>query len=121
MADLSERILARLKETFAVCSFQGDAALCIPGGFVPDAEILAVLRSVLGHSVPGDSLAACPTHPETRLLCPRCIAGKGGARTAEKYGHDVLARWGRSGGRPKKKLKKKSPKKKRKSRKTKPE
>lgn len=55
----------------------------------------------------------CLTHPLTRLVCPRCIAAKGGKATAHKYSHETLARWGRSGGRPTgKKPKRKSPKKK---------
>jgi hypothetical protein len=45
----------------------------------------------------------CETHPLTKLICPRCIAGKGGSNTAKKYGHEQLAKWGRRGGRPKKK------------------
>jgi len=48
----------------------------------------------------------CPIHPLTVLICPRCIAQKGGAATARKYGTAQLAAWGRAGGRPKKKAKK---------------
>jgi len=44
----------------------------------------------------------CPKHPETRLVCPLCIARKGGVATARKYGTKQLADWGRSGGRPRK-------------------
>jgi len=44
----------------------------------------------------------CKIHPLTVLVCPRCIAGKGGSTTAKKYTHEQLAKWGRSGGRPKK-------------------
>jgi hypothetical protein len=37
------------------------------------------------------------------MVCPRCIAKKGGQATAKKYGTKQLASWGRKGGRPNKK------------------
>jgi hypothetical protein len=49
----------------------------------------------------------CHIHPLTVLICPRCIAAKGGKTTARKHTHAQLAAWGRAGGRPKKKMKKK--------------
>jgi hypothetical protein len=49
----------------------------------------------------------CHIHPLTVMVCPRCIAKKGGKATAKKYGTQQLAAWGRAGGRPKKKAKKK--------------
>jgi hypothetical protein len=42
----------------------------------------------------------CRKHPETVLVCPRCIARRGGRATAKKYGTKQLASWGRAGGRP---------------------
>ena len=45
----------------------------------------------------------CHIHPKTILVCPRCIAKKGGIATAKKYGTKQLASWGSSGGRPTKK------------------
>jgi hypothetical protein len=48
----------------------------------------------------------CTIHPATKMICPRCIAAAGGASTAKKYGSETLARWGRSGGRPKKRKRK---------------
>lgn len=50
----------------------------------------------------------CPEHPETPMICPRCIARKGGASTAKKYGTLQLAAWGSAGGRRRKKAKKKA-------------
>ena len=50
----------------------------------------------------------CHIHPLTVMVCPRCIAKKGGQATAKKYGTKQLASWGREGGRPKKKGKKKA-------------
>ena len=44
----------------------------------------------------------CPVHPQTVLICPRCIAGAGGKATAKKYGTKQLSDWGRRGGKKKK-------------------
>jgi hypothetical protein len=52
-----------------------------------------------------DTQHYCAQHPETRLICPRCIAAKGGKTTALRHTHKQLAAWGRAGGRPKKKSK----------------
>ena len=41
----------------------------------------------------------CKVH-NTALVCPRCIAAKGGKATARKHSHAQLASWGRMGGRP---------------------
>ena len=49
----------------------------------------------------------CDIHPLTLLICPRCIGPKGGKATARNHSHAQLAAWGRMGGRPKKKSKKK--------------
>jgi hypothetical protein len=57
-----------------------------------------------------EQVVFCNIHLGTKLVCPRCIAAKGGTNTAKKYGSDQLSRWGAKGGRPKKK---KSRKKKR--------
>jgi hypothetical protein len=45
----------------------------------------------------------CLIHSKTRMVCPRCIARKGGKTTARRHTHEQLSAWGRSGGRPKKK------------------
>jgi len=45
----------------------------------------------------------CPVHSKTRLVCPRCIARKGGNTTARRHSHEQLSAWGARGGRPKKK------------------
>lgn len=41
----------------------------------------------------------CTEHPMTRMICPRCIASKGGRKTTAAYA-DSLSKWGKSGGRP---------------------
>ena len=40
----------------------------------------------------------CPTHVNTKLLCPRCIGSAGGKTTTEKHRAN-LSDWGRKGGR----------------------
>ena len=47
--------------------------------------------------------AMCSRHPKTALLCPRCIAARGGRRTAalHRKKHKV---WGKLGGRRKAEL-----------------
>jgi hypothetical protein len=68
----------------------------------PDAEqLLRALWEVSRGEI------CCSIHPLTQLVCPRCIAAKGGNATASKYGHDALSRWGRKGGRPRTRRKKK--------------
>jgi hypothetical protein len=48
----------------------------------------------------------CHIHPLTILVCPACIAKRGGIATAKKYGTKQLSEWGRAGGRPAKARKK---------------
>jgi formate hydrogenlyase transcriptional activator len=40
----------------------------------------------------------CPTHTNTKVVCPRCIGAVGGKTTVSKYRQD-LSNWGRKGGR----------------------
>jgi formate hydrogenlyase transcriptional activator len=40
----------------------------------------------------------CPSHKNTKLVCPRCIGAMGGRTTVSKHRGD-LASWGRKGGR----------------------
>jgi hypothetical protein len=47
-------------------------------------------------------IAYCPKHPKTRMVCPKCLGGKGGKATHAKH-HEEQAAWGRKGGRPRKK------------------
>jgi hypothetical protein len=47
----------------------------------------------------------CAIHGITKLICPRCIAAKGGRKTARTHSHEQLSAYGRLGGRPKKKKK----------------
>ena len=41
----------------------------------------------------------CAVHPLTRMICPRCIASKGGRKTTTAYANS-LSKWGKQGGRP---------------------
>lgn len=49
------------------------------------------------------SIIGCPTHPNTKLVCPKCIGAAGGRTTASKHRED-LSNWGKKGGRGRKKL-----------------
>lgn len=46
----------------------------------------------------------CDVHPDTALICPRCIAAKGGRRRKElaktPAGKKKIRNWGKAGGRP---------------------
>jgi len=43
----------------------------------------------------------CTHHPQSKLVCPRCIASAGGRTTTAKY-KEQLSAWGQKGGRRKK-------------------
>jgi formate hydrogenlyase transcriptional activator len=45
----------------------------------------------------------CPNHPNTKLICPRCIGAAGGKTTVSKHRED-LSNWGKRGGRGRKNL-----------------
>jgi len=45
----------------------------------------------------------CHVHPQTLMICPLCNASKGGTATARVHGTKQMAKWGRLGGRPRKK------------------
>jgi hypothetical protein len=47
----------------------------------------------------------CDIHPWQVLHCRACDGSKGGKKTAKAHSHK-LSEWGKSGGRPKKKQKK---------------
>jgi hypothetical protein len=63
-------------------------------------EDLSTKRLLRGAPAPR---VCCPVHPKTRMVCPRCIARKGGNTTARRHTHEQLSAWGARGGRPKKK------------------
>jgi hypothetical protein len=42
----------------------------------------------------------CAKHPETKLICPRCIAKRGGKATAKRHKGEHAA-WGKKGGESK--------------------
>jgi hypothetical protein len=50
----------------------------------------------------GEKTATCAVHTDTELVCPKCLAAKGGETTAEKPA-EKLSSWGKLGGRPRKK------------------
>ncbi len=43
----------------------------------------------------------CAVHTDTELVCPKCLAAKGGATTVAKHGNEQMRDWGKLGGRPK--------------------
>ena len=45
----------------------------------------------------------CPTHINTRLVCPRCIGAAGGKTTVAKH-REALSTWGKQGGRGKRRI-----------------
>ena len=45
----------------------------------------------------------CPTHANTKLVCPRCIGAAGGKTTVSKH-REALSNWGKKGGRRRKNL-----------------
>lgn len=46
----------------------------------------------------------CSIHPETELVCLKCVAAKGGSTTAAIHGNEQMREWGKLGGRPKKNI-----------------
>jgi len=48
-------------------------------------------------------LPRCPTHTNTKVVCPRCIGAAGGKSTVSRH-RENLANWGRKGGRGRKNL-----------------
>lgn len=47
-------------------------------------------------------MPSCPQHPGSKLMCPRCIASRGGQATAGKHKMH-LSEWGKKGGRGRRK------------------
>lgn len=43
----------------------------------------------------------CPKHPQTKVICPRCIGAAGGKATVSRH-HEDLSAWGKLGGRSRK-------------------
>ena len=41
----------------------------------------------------------CKIHKETKLICPRCIAAKGGKARALSRTQKEIKRWGKKGGK----------------------
>jgi GAF domain-containing protein len=49
----------------------------------------------------GCTLPRCPSHRNTKMVCPRCIGAAGGKTTVSKH-RDDLSSWGKKGGRGRK-------------------
>jgi hypothetical protein len=71
-----------------------ELALKILKGFDPEIQ---AAREIIARTE-----VCCVIHPATKMVCPRCIAAKGGRATARTHSHAELAAYGRMGGRPKK-------------------
>jgi hypothetical protein len=65
-----------------------------------DAEFLQEVADQLVLAVKC-LLPLCPKHTASKLICPRCIASKGGQTTAGKH-KTRLSEWGKRGGRGRK-------------------
>jgi hypothetical protein len=48
------------------------------------------------------SKVLCHKHPETALVCPKCVASLGGKAMVKKYSKAQMREWGKRGGRPRK-------------------
>jgi len=66
-----------------------------------DAELMQELSNQITMTILSNT-RRCPIHPDTKLLCPRCLGSAGGRSTVKKYRED-LSRWGQKGGRGHKK------------------
>jgi GAF domain-containing protein len=64
------------------------------------AEIVEEISHQVALAI-ASMLPRCPTHTNTKLVCPRCIGAAGGKTTATKH-RENLAHWGRKGGRGRK-------------------
>jgi hypothetical protein len=67
-----------------------------------DARLLQEVSNHIALAVNSAS-PRCPSHTNTKLVCPRCIGAAGGKTTVSKHRED-LSSWGRKGGRGRKNL-----------------
>lgn len=65
-----------------------------------DAQLLQEVSNHIALAVNSIS-PRCPSHSNTKLVCPRCIGAVGGKTTVSKHRED-LSNWGRKGGRGRK-------------------
>lgn len=68
---------------------------------VRDSQIVQELSNEIVMTVLS-RVSRCPLHPDTRLLCPKCIGAIGGRTTVTKY-REAMSNWGKQGGRGHKK------------------
>jgi hypothetical protein len=67
---------------------------------VAHAEIVQEMSNQIALAV-GSTILKCPTHANTKLVCPRCIGAAGGKTTVSKH-REHLSKWGKKGGRGRK-------------------
>jgi len=65
------------------------------------AEIVEEMSNQIALAI-NSTMLRCPTHTNTKLICPRCIGARGGKTTVAKHRED-LSNWGKRGGRGRKK------------------
>jgi transcriptional regulator with GAF, ATPase, and Fis domain len=66
------------------------------------AELVQQMSNPLALAI-ASMTPQCPVHPNSKLVCPRCIGAAGGKATVSKHQAD-LSEWGKKGGRGRKKL-----------------
>jgi formate hydrogenlyase transcriptional activator len=66
------------------------------------AQLTREVSDQIAHAVNSIN-PRCPTHTNTKLVCPRCIGAAGGKATVSKHRED-LSTWGKKGGRGRKQL-----------------
>jgi hypothetical protein len=60
---------------------------------------LAFVKVAFGTIAPMAKELRCSVHPDSELVCPRCMGARGGKRTIRKH-KAKLSKWGKQGGRP---------------------
>jgi formate hydrogenlyase transcriptional activator len=70
--------------------------------YVGDARLA---QEISNHTIIAimSMIRSCPVHPNTQLLCPKCIGAVGGKATVSKH-RESLSNWGKTGGRGHKKI-----------------
>ena len=67
---------------------------------VNHAEVVKEMSNQIALAI-SSIIFRCPTHTNTKLVCPRCIGAAGGKTTVSKHRED-LSNWGKKGGRGRK-------------------
>jgi formate hydrogenlyase transcriptional activator len=69
---------------------------------VNHAEVVEQMSNQITLAI-SSAMPRCPTHANTKLICPRCIGAAGGKTTVSKH-RENLSNWGKKGGRGRKNL-----------------